>query len=245
MTRSTRWLAGLLLASGSVVTVAAGYQGAAALSTAPPAVVRVDLLVDRVWRVEGPSGAPAGALYVFLSDNVMVISAEGRPPTVGTWAEDLAGLVITEKGTTSKVDVLELSAARLRLRINAKAAVELTLVSAVRLPGSSSPMTDGSAAGAAPPATAAATAAAVMPVGSPYRCGADALRVAFEGGSAYITWPDGTSVVLRELKTADATPSRRTFSDGQLRVVEDTSETYTRVLFARAGFRPRPCAPTR
>ena len=35
------------------------------------------------------------------------------------------------------------------------------------------------------------------------------------------------------------------YSDGQLRVVEDTSESFTRVLFARPGFRPRACTPAR
>ncbi len=120
----------------------------------------------------------------------------------------------------------------------------MTLVPAVPPPVSPSQLTDGSATAAvAVPSTA--RAAALVPVGSPFRCGADALRVAFEGDAAYVTWPDGTAVVLREIKTADATPSRRTYSDGQLRVVEDTSETYTRVLFARAGFRPRPCTSTR
>ena len=37
----------------------------------------------------------------------------------------------------------------------------------------------------------------------------------------------------------------RMYSDGQLRVVEDTSESFTRVLFARPGFRPRACTPAR
>ena len=87
-----------------------------------------------MWVAEASSAAPAGALYVFLSDNVLVRSANGKPPSLGTWAEDATGLVITEKGTTSKVDVLELTAERLRIRISGKTPVEITFTPAIRPP---------------------------------------------------------------------------------------------------------------
>ena len=46
----------------------------------------------------------------------------------------MTGLVITEKGTTSKVDVLELTAERLRIRINGKTPAEITFTPAIRPP---------------------------------------------------------------------------------------------------------------
>ena len=94
-------------------------------------------------------------------------------------------------------------------------------------------------------AAPAAPAQVATPIGAPYRCGGDTFRVAFDEDKAYLTWPDNTVVVLREVKVPDSGPSRRTYTDGQLRVVEDTSESFTRVLFARPGFRPRPCSSTR
>lgn len=196
----------------------------------------VDRLTDRVWVVQSATTVPAGARYVFLGDNRLVVSVPGAAPLIGTWAEDAAGLVITQAKVTSQIRVVELTGERLRMRvITPKTENDLTLVAAIRPP-----------APPAPVATAAATPPApVVPVGSAYRCGADAFRVAFEGDKAYVTWPDNSTAVLTETAVPDAPKSRRTYTDGQVRVVEDTSEAYTRVLFARAGFRPRPCSPAR
>jgi hypothetical protein len=182
-------------------------------------------------------------MYVFLSDNVLVTSATGKPPSLGSWAEDVGGLVITEKGATAKVDVLELTAERLRIRVHGKTSAEITFAPAIR-PPAPPPATVVSGAPASEPATAA-PAAPVGPIGVPYRCGADALRIAFENDKAYVTWPDGKTVALPETRSPETTPSRRWYSDGQVRVVEDTSEAFTRVLFARPGFRPRACTLTR
>ena len=209
-------------------------------STPPPAAVRTERFVDKVWVVDSSTSVAPGSLYVFLSDNVFVVSARDGAPVVGTWAEGADGLVISEKGRSARVDVLELTPERFRIRVDTpRTPTEVTLVPAVKPP----------AAGPAAATTAQALAPVAAPVAAPpgaaYRCGADTIRVAFEGAKAYLTWPDDTVVVLNEVKVADALPSRRTFSDGQLRVVEDTSEAYTRVLFARAGFRPRPCTPMR
>ena len=202
---------------------------------------RIDRLVDRVWVAEASGTVPAGAMYVFLSDNVLVTSATGKPPSLGSWAEDVTGLVITEKGTTTRVDVLELTAQRLRIRIHGKTPAEVTFAPAIR-PPEPPPATVVSGA----PDTRAAAAAPPPPViGVPYRCGADALRIAFENGKAYVTWPDGKTVALAETRSPETTPSRRWYSDGQVRVVEDTSEAFTRVLFARPGFRPRACTLAR
>jgi len=251
MPTSQRSLAALLL----VACVAAGADARARASQGPsatqanaesPVPVRLDRLVDRVWVVESSPTLPPGSMYVFLSDNVLVTSSTGKPAAVGTWAEDVTGLVITERGTTSKVDVLELTAERLRLRVKGKTSAEVTFAPAIRPPAPPPQVTaSNTGADATPAAAAAMPAAPVVPIGTPYRCGGDAFRLAFESDNAYITWPDGTSVVLREVKTGDPAGSRKTYSDGQLKVVEDTSEAYTRVLFARPGFRPRPCSPAR
>lgn len=117
----------------------------------------------------------------------------------------------------------------------------MTLVPAIppELPASEAPTPTSTATAAAP------APAPVAPLGAPYQCGADTFRVAFEDNKAYVTWPDNTVLVLPEVRGADATASRRTYSDGQYRVVEDTSESFTRVFFARPGFRPRPCSARR
>lgn len=222
-----------------VIWAAAPQPPPAAGAAEPGAPVRLDRFVDRVWKVED-STAAAGTLYVFLSDNTLVVSARTGAPAVGTWAEDVSGLVLTERGRTTRVDVLESTTTRFRLRLHGKTGpTDLTMVPAVAAPA---PV---EAAPVSAAATPAAPAQPAPPLGSPYRCGGDAFRVAFDGDTAYLTWPDNTVVVLREIKTAEARPSRRTYTDGQLKVVEDTSEAFTRVLFARPGFRPRPCTATR
>jgi hypothetical protein len=243
-----------LVLAAAMTTLEARQQSAApgptrdASPQPPPAAAssafRVDRLVDRVWVAEAAGSVPAGALYVFLSSNVLVTSAPGKAATLGTWAEDVSGLVITEKGTTSKVDVLELTPERLRLRIHGKTAAEITFAAAVRPPAPAAQPTPSELTNTTAPA-ASGTSAAIAPIGILYRCGADAIRVAFENDKAYVTWPDGNTVAMAETRTPETSPSRRFYSDGQHRVVEDTSETYTRVLFARAGFRPRACTPSR
>jgi hypothetical protein len=250
MTSSTRhpvrrWLlvACALTAAALPAQARASQAPATPASTPPSAAVApspltLERFVDRVWVVDASTSVTPGALYVFLSDNVLVVSPKEGTPAVGTWAEDVDGLVMTEKGRSAKIDVLELTADRFRLRVHTpRTPTEITLVPAVRPAAPPAPATTTTDAQAAAPV--------VTPIGAPYRCGADTFRVAFEGNKAYLTWPDNTAVVLNEITVKDAPASRRTFSDGQLRVVEDTSESYTRVLFARAGFRPRPCTPMR
>jgi hypothetical protein len=258
MISSSRQLALLLLAVCTVTAAApqaarrAAQAPASAAASAPdaasqPIAVRIERFVDRVWVVDAATGVAPGSVYVFLSDNVLVTSPKGGSPSVGTWAEDVDGLVLTEKGRSSKVAVLELNAERFRFRIKgAKALTEVTLVPAIKPEPPPPVPTAAAPAGAAAPAAAApAPAPVAAPVGAPYRCGGDTFRVAFDEDKAFLTWPDNTVVVLREVKVADSGPSRRTYTDGQLRLVEDTSESFTRVLFARPGFRPRPCSSTR
>lgn len=233
--------AGLLLAASTTLAQSSGAPAPASAGEPGPVTVRatggpawkLEALVDRVWVVEAARVVPAGTRYLFLADNQLVVAVPGATPTFGTWAENVDGLVTTSGKVSSDLQVLELTPGRLRLRVRTpKTESEMTLTPAVR------------PADPAPAVTVAAPAPAI-PVGASYRCGADAFRVAFEGDKAYLTWPDGSSVVLPEVKAVEASRSRRTYSDGQFRVVEDTSEAFTRVLFARPGFRPRPCTPAR
>ena len=157
---------------------------------------------------------------------------------MGTWAEDVNGLVVTERNVTSKVEVLELTGETLRLRLAPPKGpvAEVTFLAAVKPPPP-------------PPQpvmpTAAAAPAAPVPLGMPYQCGADKIRVAMDDGKVYVVWSDNTSTVLRETGGADATPTRRVYSDGEIKLIEDTSMSFSRIFFARAGFRPRPCTSAR
>ncbi len=82
-----------------------------------------------------------GSRYVFLSDNVLVVSVKDGTPVVGTWAEDLEGLVMTERGRSSKVDVLELTEERFRIRVNTpKKPTDITLVPAITPPAPPPPV---------------------------------------------------------------------------------------------------------
>ncbi len=211
---------------------------ASSAQASPAAPVRLERFVDRVWIVDAATAVASGTRYVFLSDNVLVVAPTGGTPLIGTWAEDVDGLVTTEKGRTAKVDVLELTAERFRIRVNARTPYEVTLVPAISPPAAP-------AAPAAPSTDTQAAPAVTTPIGPAYRCGADTFRLAFEGNTAYLTWPDNTVLVLKEVSVGDAPASRRTYSDGEFRVVEDTSEAFTRVMFARPGFRPRPCSSAR
>ncbi len=233
-----------------VASLDAQAPAASSITTAgpPAAPVRIERLVDRVWVAEAGDGAAPGSLYVFLSDNVLVVSPREGSPSLWTWAEEVDGLVMTQKGRSTRITVMELTAERLRLRLaTPKTPTEITFTAAIKPPAPppapSAPET-GPAAGNA--TTSATPPAVSTPIGPAYRCGADIIRVAFDGSTAYVTWPDNTVLVLKETAgAAGASPSRRTYSDGQYRVVEDTSEASLRVLFSRPGFRPRPCTPTR
>ena len=221
-------VAALVLAT-TVGTRADGERQPAPPAIAPDAAQpgRLAGLSDVVWVSEGGDVAE-GTLYVFLSTNVLVISSAGSTPTLGTWAADADGLVVREHGIAYEVDVVELSADRLRVRIhNPGTPTDVTFSRADRRQERPDRRPSGRTRGPAP---------------SFYRCAGATYQVAFEGGAAHVTTPEGTSLVLAEMKVAEAPASRRTFSNGALTFVQDTSESYTRVLFARGRALPRPCS---
>ena len=125
---------------------------------------------------------------------------------------------------------------RFRSASTAKKPTDITLVPAITPPAPPPQV----------PATTAAQAPApiVAPLGSPSRCGGDTFRVAFEDDKAYLTSPDDTVVVLKEVKVADAPASRRTYSNGRLRSWR-TRASRSRGSSSRARVFGRPCSSTR
>ena len=257
---SIRRLAGLLAVACLAVAVAhprAQAPGTPAppgsaggtRATAPP--VRVDRFTDRVWSAVAPSDIAPGTLYVFLSTNALVISSPDSKTTVGTWAESADGLVITEAKRSYKVDVVELNAGRFRIRVHKPGTpTDITFAPAVQAAVTTTLPVDGAAAPASgvPPPASGGTAAPPKdsgPLPTSYRCAGEVYGVAFESGKAYLTLPDQTLIVMDELQVRDAPSTRRTFTNGTLTIVEDTSEAHTRVLFARGRLMPRPCTSMR
>jgi len=88
-----------------------------ATSAAPAATVN-PTFVNRVWQVDQSAQIPAGPLYTFFSDGVLVITSPGNKPLVGAWARTDSGLTMTEDGITRPVDVVELTAERFHVRIH-------------------------------------------------------------------------------------------------------------------------------
>jgi hypothetical protein len=87
-------------------------------TTPPPAPAVAPSFVNRVWQVEKSEQIPAGPLYTFFSDGVLVITSPGNTPLVGAWARTDSGLTMTEEGITRPVDVIGLTAERFHIRIN-------------------------------------------------------------------------------------------------------------------------------
>jgi hypothetical protein len=109
----------LALAAPGCAPRPADEAPAATSTTAPPPAPTVaPSFINRVWQVEKSEQIPAGPLYTFFSDGVLVITSPGNTPLVGAWARTDSGLTMTEESITRPVDVLELTAERFRIRIN-------------------------------------------------------------------------------------------------------------------------------
>ena len=110
------WLL-MVVVIGCAPKPAGEAQAPPATSAAPAATVE-PTFVNRVWRVEKSAQIPAGPLYTFFSDGVLVITSPGNKPLVGAWARTDSGLTMTEDGITRPVDVVELTAERFHVRIH-------------------------------------------------------------------------------------------------------------------------------
>lgn len=89
--------------------------------------------VNIVWRVQKGSTIPPGALYVFLSDGTLVITAAKNRPALGSWRIENGGkFVMVEDGRPYRVDIVEQSNNAFRIRINGPGRpVEITFAPAV------------------------------------------------------------------------------------------------------------------
>lgn len=82
----------------------------------------------------------------------------------------------------------------------------------------------------------------VTPSPRTYRCGVETFRIAFEEGRAYVTLPDGSLLTLARLNTVGDQEQPRTFTNGQLTIVQEIEGIGgPRVLFARGRMVPTAC----
>jgi len=72
--------------------------------------------VNRAWRVIAPSDIPAGAIYVFLSDNTLLITSDNAKPALGRWTMNGKDIVMIEEGMSYRTEIVESAAERLVLR---------------------------------------------------------------------------------------------------------------------------------
>lgn len=100
-------------------SAACGMLGGGAASEPRPAAPPPEPFIDRVWRVvDAPPEVPAGTLYVFLSDNSMLVTPSGgTTPILGRWHEAGGGLVLIEAGFRFPADILEQGRDRFAIRI--------------------------------------------------------------------------------------------------------------------------------
>lgn len=111
---------------GAPVAAAPAAPAAVPPSAAPPpaqavpvpmASIDADAIAAQVWRVRASSAVAVGSLYVFLPDGTLLLASPGSPPATGTWQRrPEGGITMVEASLPYKVDVLEATAQRLRLR---------------------------------------------------------------------------------------------------------------------------------
>jgi hypothetical protein len=101
-----------------------------------PAAATPPIFVNRAWRTVAPSDVAAGAIYVFLSDNTLLITSPAGTPQLGRWMMSGQELVMIEEGMSYRTDVVESSSDRLVLRQhNPKGNVTLVFTPARSLRG--------------------------------------------------------------------------------------------------------------
>lgn len=112
-------------------TVATGP--APAMSPVPE--VSEPSFVNRVWAVAESGQVAVGDLRTFLSDGTLVMTSSHATPAFGTWRYDGARLAIIEEGREYPTDILELTEASFRIRMNGPGEpVEILFVPAEQVP---------------------------------------------------------------------------------------------------------------
>ena len=93
--------------------------GGGARAPRQPAPQPAAQFTNRVWRVVQSPAVPAGTLYVFLSDNTMLVTPPAATaPMLGRWHSAGGGLVLIEEGFRFPADIIELGAERFAIRIH-------------------------------------------------------------------------------------------------------------------------------
>jgi hypothetical protein len=93
--------------------------GSGAPQPGQPAPQPAAEFVNRVWRVTEPAGVAAGTLYVFLSDNTLLITPPAATaPRLGRWHSAGGGLVLIEEGFRYPADIVELGDERFVIRVH-------------------------------------------------------------------------------------------------------------------------------
>ena len=103
--------------TGLLFTLFLACGGSAPPPPKPAApVAQTPSFVNRAWRVIAPSDIPAGAIYVFLSDNTLLITSDNGKPALGRWTMSGQEIVMIEEGMSYRTEIVESTAERLVLR---------------------------------------------------------------------------------------------------------------------------------
>ena len=123
---ATRTLALLVVLLPALIACERSHDSQSAPATAtepvPAAAVAPDAakpsFVNRVWAVAESRQVAAGELRTFLSDGTLVMTSSHATPAFGAWRYDGGRLTIIEDGREYPTDILELSEASFRIRMN-------------------------------------------------------------------------------------------------------------------------------
>jgi hypothetical protein len=102
----------LLLLSAGCGMVGGGAPATPAAAVQP----RSAAFENRIWQVAAGSDIPAGALYVFLSDNTLLITSATGTPAIGRWMTSGDGLLMIEEGIQYRTEIIELGPDRFVIR---------------------------------------------------------------------------------------------------------------------------------
>jgi hypothetical protein len=124
-----------LLALGLLAGCATSPSVPPTAPTPKPPAAKPTSFINRVWRVDASPTIQKGQLYVFLSEGTLVVASETGTPSLGTWRYQKGALTMVEESRPYPVDILELSASTLKLRVRGPGEpVEMTLVPADDVP---------------------------------------------------------------------------------------------------------------
>lgn len=81
--------------------------------------ISLDVFANRVWRVVQAVDVPLGTLYVFLSDNTLLVTVpDAATPALGRWHFAGGGLVLIEGGFRFPADIVDAGQERFVIRVH-------------------------------------------------------------------------------------------------------------------------------